>query len=234
VTGLDPARDSFLALSLVDQCRILQIPLERISLNRVGSEWSLGGVNYRKPEAASLAFFEQQGHIGTCCEGAAPLMIMKCASLDYLSDVNTFGSRDDACMRLFEAQCFIHAENANRIVDAIAGSTERTVRANFREIVSQPHYLSVYPVMDEDALAAIWRAATPVGLANLARALLSDPYKYRAGWPDLTLARADELRFVEIKTKDRLHSSQRTVIGAILKPWGASVSVMQVMPKTNV
>jgi hypothetical protein len=57
---------------------------------------------------------------------------------------------------------------------------------------------------------------------------MRNPYDFRAGWPDLTIARENELRFVEVKTTDKLHSSQKNTITEVLKPWGASVSVLQI------
>jgi hypothetical protein len=83
--------------------------------------------------------------------------------------------------------------------------------------------------MDEEALAAIWRAMSPSRLGQLAGFIFQNQ-DYRAGWPDLMLARGDELRFVEIKTTDKLHTSQKTVVSKVLKPWGATVSVMKIKP----
>lgn len=218
--------DPFLDLSLSKQCAFLEIPLETVSFQRCNREWMFKSSTFNKPEPAAYAYFKDQGFTGTYCEGAAPLMLMKCACLDYLEEINTLNGRRDACTRYFEAQCVIHSHLAHRIVAKIETSTEAMVRANFQEVASQPHYNVLYPPMDENALAAIWRAISPLRLAQLTRFILQNP-GFRAGWPDLTLARGGELRFVEIKTTDRLHSSQKNVIGEVLKPWGASVSVLQ-------
>jgi hypothetical protein len=218
--------DPFLDLSLSEQCALLEIPLDVIRFQRCNREWMFKASTFNKPEPAAFAYFKDQGFTGTYCEGAAPLMIMKCACLDYLEEINTLSGRSDACTRYFEAQCAIHSHLAHRIVAKIETSTEAMVRVNFREVASQPHYDVLYPTMEENALAAIWRAMSPLRLAQLARFILQEP-GFRAGWPDLTLARGDELRFVEVKTTDRLHSSQKSVISEVLKPWGASVSVLQ-------
>ena len=220
--------DPFLRLSLSEQCEFLDVRLEVIHLPRRNREWMFGGTTFKKPEPAVLAYFEDQGYSGTYCEGAALLMIMKCASLNYLAEVNTFKNRADACMRYFEAQCWIHSHLVHYIVEEIEASTEGMVRAHFREIASQPNYRAVYPVMDEEALAAIWRAMSPARLAQLARFIFQNQ-NYRAGWPDLTLAKGEELRFVEIKTTDKLHSSQKAVFSEILKPWGATISVVKII-----
>ncbi len=222
--------DPFLDLPLINQCEFLGIPLEVIRMDRQNREWVFNGSRFKRLESAALAHFTAQGYSGTPCEGAAPLMIMKCASLDYLAKMNPFNSREDACMRFFEAQCWIHSHRAHYIIEEIEASTEATVRAHFREIASYPRFSATYPALDEDALVAIWRAISPSGLAQLASKMFEDPYKYRAGWPDLTLARGNELLFVEVKSTDRLHFSQKVVIGEVLKPWGAAVSVLQIKP----
>ena len=219
--------DPFLRMSLSNQCKSLEIPLDVIRLQRHGREWLFDGSSFKKPEQAAFAHFEAQGFSGTYCEGSAPLMLMKCAALDYLAQVNTFKSRADACVRFFEAQCWLHAHLAHYIIDEIRAATEETIRTNFREIVSQPTYRAVYPIMEEEGLVAIWRAMSPPRLAQLAQFILENP-DYRAGWPDLTLARDNVLRFVEVKTTDRLHASQKNVISEVLKPWGTSVSILQI------
>ena len=173
--------DLFLRMSLTDQCQFLEIPLDVIRLQRHGRKWSFDGSSFKKPEQAALAYFEAQKFSGTCCEGSAPLMLMKCAALDYLARVNTFKSRSDACMRLIEAQFWLHAHLAHYIVEEIEASTEAKIRANYREIASQPNYRAVYPVMDEETLAAMWRATSPSRLAQLARVILgSGPIKFLA------------------------------------------------------
>ena len=154
---------------------------------------------------------------------------MKAACLDHLASINTFGSRADACMRFFEAQCIIHRDHAPEIVSDIEQASEAVVRTNLAEIAAQPDYLTIYPMMDADALIAVWHAITPSELATFARRIFDDP-SFRAGWPDLTVAREGKVRFVEIKTTDKLHASQRDVILGILQPSGADVRVMQIKP----
>jgi hypothetical protein len=220
--------DPFLQLPLAHQCSALEVPIEVFLLPRVEKRWRWGASNYAKPEEAALAIFAERGFVGTACEGTAPLTIMKCAALDYLARVNKLG-RADACLRYFEAQCLIHAHLGHYILEEIAGCTEARLRTNYREVVAQPRYSTLYPAMGEDTLAAIWRTTSPIRWAELAQALIND-FDNRAGWPDLTLARGDELRFVEVKTSDRLHASQKAVIGGVLKPWGADVSVFQIKP----
>ena len=42
----------------------------------------------------------------------------------------------------------------------------------------------------------------------LANQFQMDPYRFRSGWPDLTLVNGEYIEFVEVKTTDKLHYSQ--------------------------
>lgn len=220
---------AFLKLRLPLQCDALGLPLEIVRLERSDGQWIVAGASHKRPEDAALAHMRLSGWEGLACEGSAVLMLMKAACLDHLAGINTFGSRADACMRFFEAQCIIHRDRAPEIVRDIEQATEAVVRANLAEIAAQPEYPTIYPMMNADALIAVWHAITPTGLATFARRIFDDP-SFRAGWPDLTIAREGKVRFVEVKTTDKLHASQRDVILGILQPSGADVQVMQIKP----
>lgn len=49
------------------------------------------------------------------------------------------------------------------------------------------------------------------------------------GWPDLTLRMGDELRFVEIKSSDRMHGSQAEWVRDVARPLGLNVSITRVI-----
>lgn len=229
-TQSNPAlQSSFLKLSLNRQCDALSIPIDVLHADRIEGHWMVTGKAFQRPEDAALAHYQAEGWVGTACEGPAMLLLMKAASLDYLASVNAFGSRDDACMRFFEAQCIIHRKRAAAIVAEIERVAEATLRANLAEIFAQPDYAAIYPAMDAEALIAIWHALGRAQLARFARHIFDDP-GYRAGWPDLTLARGKAVMFVEVKTTDKLHASQRDVILGILQPSGADVRVLKLRP----
>lgn len=218
--------EAFLSISLAKQCEALGIPLNVIEMERAEGHWIVSGRAHKRPEEAALAYFQEQGWRGAACEGSAVLILMKAACLDYLAEVNTFGSRQDACMRYFEAQCIIHRERSSAIVRAIERASESTVRANLAEIMAQTEYSAVYPRMNLEALIAIWRTLPARQLAKFAGYIFADPGN-RAGWPDLTLARNNKIMFVEVKTTDKLHCSQRDVILGILQPNRSEVRVVK-------
>jgi hypothetical protein len=56
----------------------------------------------------------------------------------------------------------------------------------------------------------------------------SDPYAYAKGWPYLTLVEVGEVRFIEVKTTDRLHISQIITIGKMKRAAGLGITVARV------
>ncbi len=222
-------RDPFLAIPLQGQCELLGIPFEQLPMQRSQEGWFSGGRTFLKPEPAAYTHFEGHGFSGTFCEGAGPLMLMKCASLKFLVSVNTFKDRTDACLRYFEAQCAMHKAKSEIIIDAIRDATEDSIRKHFAEIQSKPLYPTLYPEMSIEGLLSIWNALGNGGWARVAELFLKDPCTFGAGWPDLAISDGNRLRLIEIKTTDKLHSSQKATISDLLLPLGLSVSVTQLV-----
>ena len=221
--------DPFLAIPLRGQCESLGIPFEQLPMQRLQDGWISEGRIFRKPEPAAYAHFEGHGFSGTFCESAAPLMLMKCASLNFLATVNTFNDRTDACLRYFEAQCAIHQAKSDLIIEAIRSSTAESIRRHFAEIQSKPLYPTLYPEMSIGGLLSIWNTLGGGGWARVAEFFIKDPYTFRAGWPDLSISDGSRLRLIEIKTTDKLHSNQKATISNLLLPLGLSVSVTQLV-----
>lgn len=224
VDDVEALRD-FLAMRLEDQCQSLDVPLNELVLERSALGWVVGCDAYKRPEDAAFAHYAAAGWQGAACEGLGPLTLMKAAALDLLAAINTFGSRQDACTRYFEAQCTIHADKRHQILEEILLAPRERVKAHIQEIIDATRLGG--PAMDVSGLLAVWQAAQPQGLANLAAAFMRNPYGLRAGWPDLTLAKGQSLTFVEVKTTDRLHNSQRNVISRVLRPSGYNVQVLR-------
>ncbi len=64
-------------------------------------------------------------------------------------------------------------------------------------------------------------------LAHLMEAFSVAPYDYRAGWPDLMVLTDDEIKFVEVKTNDRLLDTQIRFATNIGKPMGFDCEVVR-------
>ncbi|MFV5492255.1 hypothetical protein [Acinetobacter sp. ASP199] len=101
--------------SLIQQCERLNIDYIEIKLDYEG-----------KPEIALLEYFKNQGSIGTTSEGGAILTFMKACFLDKLSELNSFGCKDDACNRYLEAQFEILKDFKDVIINSIDSLSKET------------------------------------------------------------------------------------------------------------
>ena len=91
-------KQAVVMLPLKKQCKALGIDYEKIS----GLDISCG------PEYAVWRYLSSTGYVGAYCEGGPVLLLIKAAALEVLSELNLFGSREDACQRFTEAQLTIH------------------------------------------------------------------------------------------------------------------------------
>lgn len=184
-------------LPLAEQCLQLDITHEK-----------LGGLPYgRKPEIDALKHFSAQGFVGAYCEGGPVLLLIKAAALDVLEQFN-FRGRRDACTRFTEAQLLIYKESSKLILNAIRNTDVAQVERHFKEIYMFPQIPEYYPGLTAGIMSSLFAAIGAERLAQITAAIMENPYSYRAGWPDLTMVKGSDMFWVEIKTTDRLHTSQ--------------------------
>ena len=208
------------ALPLADQCTEIGIAYQRIP-----------GLNFATcPEQTAFKHFSGQGWQGSYCEGGAVLMLIRAAALDILEVLNSLRSREDACRRFTEAQLEIQRKNLENICDTIRQARPELVRQNFREMYSYDSNQQYYPGLQEDVIVDIFDAIGGEGLARITQAIGIDPYKYRKGWPDLTLVnQSGRLRWIEVKTTDKLHRSQIETLTHMLPHIPGEVEVLQLV-----
>jgi len=156
--------------------------------------------------------FKAQGFVGTYCEGGGILTVLKALSLDKLTELNTFNSRKDSCTRFIEAQFTILSDHKNEILDSILKTSEVRFLNNFSEIISYESIQEYYPGLSIEFAKHLVKKLDREVFFQVADNFFQSPYNYRKGWPDLTLVNSQEIRFVEIKTTDKLHRSQIQVI----------------------
>lgn len=189
-------------LPLTEQCHHLGITYEK-----------LHGLDFKKnPEIAAWRHYSSIGYVGGYCEGGPILLLIRSATLNVLAKLNTLGSRQDACTRFTEAQLFILRDHSDLILSEVRSITREALVQNFTEIYNSPMIQEWYPGLTQGAVASIFDTLTSERLAEITSVIMEDPYKYRAGWPDLTMTNGTELLWAEIKTTDRLHMSQITTL----------------------
>lgn len=210
-------KQAVVLLPLEQQCAILGIGFERLA-NVLATD---------EPEIDAWRHFASLGWSGGFCEGGPILLLIRSAALNTLARLNTFESRQDACTRFTEAQLTILRSSAPEIIGAIRSSTHSSVVSCFEEIYASLTVQECYPHLSTEAMGTLFNAIGPERLASIAEALFEDPYAYRSGWPDLTLARDDTMQWIEIKTTDKLHMSQVNTIRRMKSLLPGSVRVVQ-------
>lgn len=217
---------------LAAQCLPYALAIETVVASpAAGRMWLDAHGELRRPELIALDHFTTQGHLGSWCEGGTLLLTIKAAALPALIRRNTFRSRQDARTRYLEAQCVLLADYQEEILEEIRGATDGGVAAAATEILSEPFIQQYFPRVRAENITALWRALGRSLVTDISCTFFRAPYDFRAGWPDLTLIRGNNVRFVEVKTTDLLHPSQCRIIDAFAKPFSLMFSIARVQAK---
>ena len=211
-------------------CDRLGISHEVIALERSGpkswrvdasSEWS-------SVEEAALDHFRRDGWDGAAAEGGLILTLIKAASFERLNPRNA-----DTFIEALYAQNVAFDEDRfdrDQLAAAVRAATPARIERNWQIIVQTAGDTpAFYPRVHWPAVIGLFDVLGPTGLGDIAAAFARAPYDYRAGWPDLTLWRGAELRFLEVKAPgDQLHASQSGLISGVLRPLGHSIGLVEV------
>lgn len=213
-------------LPLGQQCLKLGITHEKIN------DFSYG----KKPEIDALNHFSAQGFVGAYCEGGPILLLIRAAALDVFAQFSCF-SRNHACTGFTEAQLTMYRESSELILNTIRNTNETQVVRHLEEIYMSPLIPRDYPGLTAEIASSLFAAIGAERLAQIAAAIMEDPYKYRSGWPDLTMAKGADMLWVEIKTTDRLNANQIMTISRMKLLLPGNLRVVQLSrskPKKNV
>jgi hypothetical protein len=90
--------------------------------------------------------------------------------------------------------------------------------------------LDFFPGLEKWMFLELFRVAGPQLLHGIAEIFAKDSYRYRRGWPDLTLWRGRELLFVEVKAPgDNLVDSQKVVAREVAQPLALDFLLLEVL-----
>lgn len=216
---------------LPSQCAAIGWPLEQLRAVRTSQRlWRCGAVDVPDPEEVAKLHIESLGESCSWCEGATINLLIKASALNTLARLNGFDDRTDAVRRHLEAQFAILKDNLNGIFSAIATADQAVVERNLREVLSDPFIQDAYPRVKFSFALELFSVINGERLLEIAQCFARKPYEYRSGWPDLTVMGKRGLRFVEVKTTDRLHDSQMRFATEVASPLGLKCSVLQVIP----
>lgn len=229
ISDLDKLTKTAVKLSLNKQCQTLNLPFEAINSDC-----------FSKPEIFAYEYYKSLGYSGAYCEGGAILTALKALCLDKLAELHLItdkhvktpsDARARACNIWFESHCVIFTDKSEIILDAIRSTNRPTFIKNFTDIYT-PQSLShrYYKGLTLELMANLYDGVDTEIFHDIAKVILDDP-SYRAGWPDLTLIRGTELRFVEVKTSDTLLENQIKTIQTMREILPDAFSVVKVVKK---
>ena len=213
-------------LPLREQCQAISIGLST-------SPWDSDST----PEIYCYNAFAQQGHIGSYCEGGGFGTAIKALCLDALTEASIFfgtciDAREDACLKGVVGLAHIEKAKLETILKQIQQTSKEKYLAAFSEIISYGLIREWYPGLSVEFADALFDAVPKAHFVRLAQ-WVSEAPEHRNGWPDLTLVKGGRLKFVEVKTTDKLHHSQFVTIPALIREIGADVSVLQLVSANN-
>lgn len=215
------------AASLSFQCELLGLELETVPLARS-----------RRVETDALKHYQEAGYQGCHAEGGILLLLLKALCLGWLREVrpswDTRGClpkeelRENASRNYFEAQLNDNLDKRDCFVSEVNSCNQESLITNFQEIYSYPDVRKAFPGLTEQLILGAYAALGVEKLVQILDLLMVNPYRFRKGWPDLTLFRDGEIRLVEVKNQDRLHLSQLVTIPAVQRAVGLPIAVLRV------
>lgn len=202
---------------------------EVVHLDGGGKEWRFHRADAYKPvELATLDHYQAGGWHGCAAEGGLILTLIKAASFKALPvrHADTFIEALYAKNVAFPEDRFEHSDLLAAIEQAELEQMERNWSIIAASAGDTPCF---YPRVQRDHVIGLFNCLGVERLRSIAEVFATAAYDLRAGWPDLTLWRNEEVRFVEVKAPgDSMHSSQARLISTVLVPLGLRVGLTEV------
>jgi len=214
--------------SLAQQCEDIGWSLTDLPAQKHDKRsWSIDGGAVGLPEEVVGRMYARSGANVSFCEGGSVLLLMKAAALETLAKRNTFNDRSDAISRYLEAQITILAEHIAEIVETVRSITPEALVRNVAELAANTTLRSFFPRVNPEFMLELYKQMGNDKLAELLLAFSAAPYDYRAGWPDLILLTNESVKFIEVKTSDKLLDTQLRFANGIGKPMGFDCGVVR-------
>ncbi|MBK3901819.1 hypothetical protein GFM10_01955 [Pseudomonas aeruginosa] len=215
-------------ISLSDQCLEVGWPLTEVLAHKQDKRsWSLDGESFWPPEVVVGQMYSNAGASVNFCEGGSVLLLMKAAALDALARLNIFNDRDDAINRYLEAQMVILADHTTEIIETVRTITPDVLARNVKELSESAMLQSFFSRVNQQFMLELFDHLGGNKLADILQAFSAAPYDYRAGWPDLIVLQDRMIKFVEVKTSDKLLESQLRFARGIGTPMSFDCSVVR-------
>lgn len=216
-----------------EQARRFGIGHEIVELERgSGKEWRCGPDTAMGPvEVAALDYYRELGWTGAASEGGLILTLIKAASFAALP--HRFG---DIFVEAIYAQNVAFPEDRfehGQLLASVERAALPQIERNWDIIAATAgNTPAFYPAVQREHVLGLFEHLGAERLHAIAERFAAASYELRAGWPDLTLWRDGEVRFVEVKGPgDSMHASQARLISSLLVPLGFQVTLTEVRAK---
>ena len=194
------------------------------------------------PEEAVLGYFRRDGWRGYSGEGGLLLNLIKAMSFDdlprcfrtaYIESLYTEAVKPPVSTGrngwLCEAEGYEYEGkrqySASYFLNNVQSADLTIIKRNYTTM-SSPHFaenrnplLELPPSLEGWMFNELYEVAGNSVIFQIASKFIEDPYEYRRGWPDITMWRNGELRFVEVKTPgDKFRDSQIKIVNEFAIP----------------
>lgn len=210
-------------LGIEHEAVVLEAGEAKLWRHNAGDPWST-------VEEAALSHYVAEGWSGAAAEGGLILTLIKAASFTRLPARNA----DTFIEALYSRNVAFDEDRfePGLLIETIGRATHEQLERNWAVIATTTgDSPAFYPRVRWAHVRGLFNALGAERLAAIARLFAEAPYDLRAGWPDLTLWRDEEVRFAEVKgPSDSMHASQARLIAQILKPLGFRVTLAEAKP----
>jgi hypothetical protein len=201
--------------------------------------------SFRPIEHAVLEHLERDGWRGYCREGGLVLNLIKAMSFDRIPMEHRAGYLEG--LYSSNGGPFIENPPVSDMLEQVRVATKRQIKQNFERMASREMHvkslsdsatlssntcmLDFFPYLELWMFQELHAALGNDRIHRVAEKFAGDPYAYRSGWPDLTVWRGNEVKFLEVKGPgDILRENQLRVIHDILLPLSLDVAIIEVRP----
>lgn len=203
---------------LNEQSAFLGIPLTEIEISR----------NNKRPEFDLLEFYKKEGWVGSFSEGGIVFVLLYAMWFDTLfayAMKKWNGNREyvkASMYNVYSYNMFLDdfPQSTNDLLSTTREIPTKRIISNFKTIKSWQYSDTWFPYgyygITESLVLSIFECLGRQRLEKITSIFLKDRWLFSKGWPDLLLIRNDVLRFVEVKTSDKLHVSQLIVMPTMM------------------
>lgn len=201
--------------------------------------------NFVLVEKAVLDHYRSDGWRGYSGEGGLILNLIKAMSFPEID----MGNRSTFIEALYAQNVAFEYDRfeVDWLLKNVKESTAEQIKHNFAIMSSRTPYtidygafsstyhssmLDYFPYLELYMFVELFDALGRDKLFDIAKIFSNDPYTFRKGWPDITMWKNGEVKFLEVKSPgDKLQSSQKTIIDTFLKPLELDFSLVDVFAK---